>query len=88
MVLGFKTIIRKTGNDINASYIWTNPPEFVAINHNGNNNQGYIVRWNGRTTVDINQLSNNEALNYYSRAETYGSPREGKKVQPGFIPRR
>ena len=87
MILGFKTTLRRSGNDLDVSYIWTNPPDYIVIDHS-NNGQGYIVRWNGRTTIDISQLSYNQSLNNYSRVQTYGSPREGKRIQPGFISRR
>jgi len=86
MIVGFKTILRSSGNSYNVSYLWTQEPWIVTIDHNGLYDQAYMLQWNGRTTINMNNVSPSQIDQLYSSAVTYGSP-HGKKVQPGFISR-
>jgi len=86
MVVGFKTIIRRSGDSLDVSYLWTQEPWIIPVNHNGLYDQACVVEWNGRTTLNMNDLSPSLIDQRYASAVTYGSP-WGKKVQPGFIPR-
>jgi hypothetical protein len=87
MVVGFKTIIRRSGNSYDVSYLWTQEPWIIPVNHSGLYDQAYVLEWNGIATINMNDLSPSRIDQIYSSAVTYGSP-HGNKIQPGFIPRR